>query len=444
MYYLYLYNTFYIVSLLIIFFNNLVLKLLKQHFYLYINLNKTYTTNVIWEYFIIYWNTLFFNYGFVFFLVFINIVLFSYILNQKNFINLFFILLYLYIYNIYICYNSDLNFFNYTINNLLINKINYIHPLLIYIFSSYVLCNYILINNSKNYIIFIKYYYKILITLLCIIFLGCWWSYQEDMWNSWWFWEISEILNLIYIFLILILLHTNIIYKNKIYLLNTKMQIMWLLLFNYSLVQIYLSDTNHNFINYYSLTIIFISSLLYYLIKFCRVLIFLKFNLNNANFCNLLIMFCKIFFLVYILYYIYIYNYWHLLNQINILIFDMSIFNYVIIYYYILILNFNYFKISVFLYKHILIILILFYLCNIIWNSFIIFNYKINYFDFNLDNLFLLYIINEWNYIYQYKWIFNNYLVLSNITSLNNICLLFSFSLYYFLKYNFYIFKILL
>lgn len=443
MYYLYLYNVFYILNLLIIFLIKLILNVTQQCFYLYINLNKMYTTQVIFEYYTIYWNVLFFNYSLAYCLIFIWIICFNYIWNYIVYTNWFVFYIFFCTYFLYFNYNNDTNFLMYIVNSLLINKINYIHPLLIYIFSSLWLINYLFFNYIINYIIFFKYYYKILIILFFIIILGCWWSYQEDMWNSWWVWEISEILNLIYILLILCLIHSSKLFNNIFYFINLKNIISLIIFINYNLIQIYLSDTSHNFINYYSLIFLYSYLLIYNLWKFYLIKLTLHVNLKNINFCNLFWTFCKIVFLIYILYYLYIYNYWHLVNQVNVLIFDLSYIIYISTYLYVYIFNFNFFKTLQLLYKHLIFFLILLYLYNTTSESYNLLNCIITYFNFKkFDNILFIHIYNEWNVILQYKWVFIYFLKLDNITNLNNIFILLIFSIYYIFKYNFIFFRI--
>lgn len=400
----------------------IIINIIYQNLCLYVNLTKTFDSQTIFEYFIFFWNTLFFNYNYLLVILCWLFVFYLYVHKCKIYLTIVLLLIFSQIYFTYQTISTDYLYFYYYKNELLINNINYIHPLCIYTVISSFLISYYHFNKSWFFILIFKYCYLSLKLLYFILILGCWWSYQEDLWNSWWSWEISEISNLIYLYIIILQIHRLNNYSQIIYLINWKNININLLAINYSLVQLYLSDSNHNFINYYSLTFLFSNIIIYNLLVLVLTVYFI-FNLKLIKFFNFFKLIIKILSIYYFLYYTYIYNYWHLANQLDVLIFNLSFYYFYSLYVYIIILNNIWFKNFILIIKHGLFILFSTYLIYVFINTFNILNYN------NSHNITILKIVfvdlcNNFDNLHQFKWLFINFISIFNICILTNLSFL--------------------
>ena len=144
-------------------------------------------------------------------------------------------------------------------NNLLINRLNYIHPPLLYfvnasliIFTCVLNLNYILNNNYlflKSSLLLLATTTATLLTAVITIILGGWWALQEGTWGGWWAWDPSELLSLTALITLLYLSHVNFLVFNTLKVYKTLALALAILFLNYIFLQINFTLTSHNFGN---------------------------------------------------------------------------------------------------------------------------------------------------------------------------------------------------
>lgn len=258
---------------------------------------------------------------------------------------------------------------------------------------------YYLFNYNCNYIEYVKSIIFLFYIATNVIYLGCWWSLQEDNWNEWWGWEFSEILSLMNLIACLVLSHKNKFYKNISYIYFFKNLIYWYLIINFLFVQIYLEDTMHNFINYLNLTILFwLTSVIYFIKSFYIHYLASRHVIHNNVFNFFTILNISIV-ITYFFNFIYLYLYWYLNNNIKSAECDYSFYVYSLFYLIVIILFVPNIKYSYLIKYHVILFLIIYYLLNT-WNFHIEFisnkylhthNININggvYFDLNKTSSF--------------------------------------------------------
>lgn len=139
-------------------------------------------------------------------------------------------------------------------NNLLSNKVNKIHPLLLY--SSIFSFSFFILNNSyktnclhdANFSIKKTYYFVTLYLLyFTSIILGGWWALQEGSWGGWWDWDISEIFGFFITSSFIYILHNKFIYFNlRANLFLTNKYVFWLATY-YLVMRLNFTFTSHDF-----------------------------------------------------------------------------------------------------------------------------------------------------------------------------------------------------
>lgn len=153
---------------------------------------------------------------------------------------LFVLLLYLYFFNLttHLCFISPLIVFTHTsyypvppsvnlinsfssVNPLLVNPLNYIHPTLMYVtlaFISLVYLNSLYTLNCRissvrtylNYAAYLPTYYRLLSLIsLATLLTGSWWALQITTWDGWWNWDSSEFVIILTILVLLVLIHNR-------------------------------------------------------------------------------------------------------------------------------------------------------------------------------------------------------------------------------------------
>ena len=121
--------------------------------------------------------------------------------------------------------DSFKSFFNFSLNKLLHNGTNKIHPFILYMslvcfldkFLSWSFYFNIVNKHTKNSIISHGFatYYRSLLLIITALFLGSWWALQEGSWGGWWNWDISEIFGLLIFYRILLILHTKLYWSSQ-------------------------------------------------------------------------------------------------------------------------------------------------------------------------------------------------------------------------------------
>lgn len=239
---------------------------------------------------------------------------------------------------------STLHGYDYLLfNNLLINKINYIHPFLFFLTVSFLLLFWLLIfyyfylSKPVNvyYLHSISLYLNMWLKtninyIYLLILLGAWWAFQEGTWGGWWAWDPSELLSLTIFFIVIYLLHIKFILFKLINVLQPLTLLYMLASINYLFLQINFNLTSHNFGNsfnfftselFYSTNLVFITLLL--TLMSYRFKFFVLFK--TPNFTNL-----PIFFLILI---IYIYSNTDLINYVLWVYFSLE-FKYISLLFY--------------------------------------------------------------------------------------------------------------
>lgn len=184
------------------------------------------------------------EYNYILLLCFFTLILFLCLKYSKNaFLGIFIIMPYFGNY-----YNTQDYMYMYInlfqLNVKLLNGLFLIHPYCIYVFYSTILFIFYK-NYTYNKLFYLEgfrdyknYQLKLLTKLYNIasilgtiaIILGAWWAYQEINWNSWWSWDLIEIINLNLILILLLFLH-NFKYVNLIKIQVSLKNIVLLLIF---------------------------------------------------------------------------------------------------------------------------------------------------------------------------------------------------------------------
>lgn len=322
-----------------------IILFLNQQFYnifnLYINtgVNDFFITS--FNYLSFFWvnspfNYLFYFNNFIFILFYIKILYLK--LKLKNLLRLFFYVIL--IYSLLIILNYEIKSNTIFINILLSNNLNLIHPLIIYLNFTYIISiNIIQYLNNFNQLQY-NFSYVFIIVYSFTIILGCWWSIQEDFWNEWWAWDVSEMTSLFFLNLNLLHLHLIKNYKNNLTVTNfLKLFLIFLLIF-WTILQIVLSITLHSFLtsitlNVFSYFLIIIFSILFNLLKIYKINIIYK-KLTY----NIFIIYLIIFYIIYLNIYLII-----LYNNNFIILYDNNVttipFNILICWFFIQFTNIN-------------------------------------------------------------------------------------------------------
>lgn len=371
------YNFNYIMFLTIIIYSYFSLVTFNLYYLIYLNIYINITENSCLVYLNIYWTTLIYNYLFILF-IFVICNFYKNIYFNKINVTLFWVFLF-YLFNFIYNYSIDFYFFNQNINLLLINKLNSVHPPLIYLYNILILIIYYVFNYNYNYSEYIKCLVVLFYITTNVIYLGCWWSLQEDNWNEWWGWEFSEILSLVNLISCIILIHRRKFYKNLSQIYVFKNLIYWYLIINFLLVQIYLEDTMHNFINYLNLIVIFWCTSFLYGIKSFYTHRLVKLQLIYTKVLNFFTIINVNLIIIYFINFIYLYLYWYINNTFKSVEYNYSIYIYCLFFLATtggLTLNIQF---TYLIKYHLAIFLIIHYLTNS-WN------FQLNY----VNNLYLL------------------------------------------------------
>jgi hypothetical protein len=228
----YFLNNHYIVFTTFLFFNLLFNNVLKD----------IISVSTIYQYITFYNSSL--N-----FIIIINYVLLFFFLKNYNYsiyMLSFFLTLNVFYFNFFDIFVLDKG----SINTNLLNGLMLIHPIVLFLFYSFlfsVLLYFFFLKTFfffKNFFFFIKKKYNYFF-IYCVfpIILGCLWAEQELAWCSWWSWDLIEIISLTYLFFILFCIHT---YK----FINVFFIKIFLLFFFESLVLVRYNIINsiHNFV----------------------------------------------------------------------------------------------------------------------------------------------------------------------------------------------------
>jgi hypothetical protein len=400
------------------------------------NLSILYLNNLIIQLFI---NLL--NIDYLNLLILIILTYFIYLLNftKLKFNHLVILLFYFYWYN---C-NINFFFFNFidllknqiSINTSLLNGFLGIHPVFLYVSYSFLIIIFI-----KQKAIGCKLNWLLLILLFIVIILGSWWAEQELSWNSWWSWDLIELISYIIICIIIFSIHfykktINRLFIKYFYRIFIFKFILFLLVVRLNLVSslhTFIPPINiDQFLNYLFIFLLSITFILFFKNK-KDIIIFLnilkKFKSNKINTIKIFFFIITnfIFFIFFIqLYLNFIVNYsitdflkinlFFLVYAFLILIqfnqkrlffyFSINIFilDFFVKYFIILFYKFNKTHISLFLF---ILVLLLFSNLEYITNSqinWIFFlkniNLKLNYLEINFTNF--------QNYFSYYSFIFN-------------------------------------
>lgn len=198
-----------------------------------------------------FWTSL--SYLLIFFLVLILLLLLyrqavSILLICKSIV-----ILYILVYYFEFLSNNNFNYelltYSDSVNNLLLNSVNRIHPLLLYVSGSFFIIFY-KYTNCQNFFLFSFFLKKakiFLLTLFFTLFLGSWWALQEGSWGGWWNWDISEVFGL-FIGLSMLYFFHNIAYVKNINFLKVYFIFYFLkVIVFYLFIQLNFSLISHNF-----------------------------------------------------------------------------------------------------------------------------------------------------------------------------------------------------
>jgi len=253
------------------------------------------------------------------------------------------------------------------VNIFLTNKLNNVHPPLLY-YSLVFIYLYATLNKKK--------FFYLKLTFYITTYLGGWWAVQEINWGGWWNWDFIEVILLFFIIFSLILIHFN---KYSIYVYILYLYVLYLLVLNYTSIRLNLFNSIHNFTNiflyknyiyiilialnylvilylysYTNVNFYLLACWYYYLI----VIFFLNFNkLFFLQFITINFILLKLFLYVYILY---------IFKKSVIWVFFLCIDNYVFLQKFLLQ---NY----IFWLKHIFVVMFAYYLCINVLNKYNLF-----------------------------------------------------------------------
>lgn len=250
------------------FFNYVIFENIALHNYLYI----------YWTLFIVI---------FIFFIIILAII--SVFYKTNNYYKLYriklIILIYIYIItNLYSCIDinslvNNLYAVKYEPNILLLNAVNYYHPLFFYINLSFfykVILNHFFLNKLK-FIVF-------------TIFLGSYWAFQEGNWGGWWNWDISETFGLTIIIYYIFLTHNKLKYNTYIVKYLEKLTYINYILIIYIIMQLNFTLISHNFGNkflfFFKNTLLFVSTLLNFIFIFIAIKCIAFFNMRYQTYAH--------------------------------------------------------------------------------------------------------------------------------------------------------------
>ena len=200
---------------------------------------------------------------FIPFYILIILILFHYNVNSLNIkkkssfiiITVLILITYLSYLNCNLVY-LNLKVFSEDTNALLLNSVNKIHPLLLYISLlvfflilvqyynidfNFLQKNEILMFNSVSSI-----KYKVVLSIYTL-YLGGWWALQEGSWGGWWNWDFSEVFGLFILYKLLVVIHSK-FYLRSCYMNRNYFSISCILLLIFYLsIQLNFSYVSHNF-----------------------------------------------------------------------------------------------------------------------------------------------------------------------------------------------------
>lgn len=222
-------------------------------------LNRMYTNNFYFNNFYFLWTSLWYIPIYIFILLVFLYSNSSFIhLKKRTFVIIFSVVMYILYLSYFNCNLIQLGvtIFPENVNFLLLNSVNKIHPLLLYVS---LLIFIIVLLNFYNYnvnfiqkneiimfnnILIIKN--KILISIYTL-YLGSWWALQEGSWGGWWNWDFSEVFGLFILYKLLLVIHNKFnlrsISTNRVYFIFSFI----LLLLFYLSIQLNFSYVSHNF-----------------------------------------------------------------------------------------------------------------------------------------------------------------------------------------------------
>lgn len=119
-----------------------------------------------------------------------------------------------------VCFTVERIAFFPTLNPLLINPLNYLHPLILsttYVFTFSVVLRKCLFTVSfvslrsvlLHLVNFLRLFFYLLFWVFLALLLGLFWAMQLDTWGGWWAWDASEVLLLQLLCLCALILHTH-------------------------------------------------------------------------------------------------------------------------------------------------------------------------------------------------------------------------------------------
>lgn len=144
------------------------------------------------------------------------------------------------------------------LNTLLINSVNKIHPLLLYL-----ACIKLVVHLSQHVYhptnpitfqllpILLKQVLSTFVVatmfLILTLLLGSWWAAQEGSWGGWWNWDASEFFGLLTLFLLLLLVHQVATTFSFIFYKTLLTNYASVIISFFMLLQINFTDVSHNF-----------------------------------------------------------------------------------------------------------------------------------------------------------------------------------------------------
>ena len=354
------------------------------------------------------------------------------------------------------------------VNVLLFNSLNSIHPFLTHICISFIYCllfsSLYGLNNLYLNLWFVNYYwYVIKCSYFCLLFnisLSMWWAFQEGTWGGWWSWDISEIIIIFFLYIFLILLHSNYLFNRSLVFYYILIQHIFILCLFYKIIKIFFIWNLHTFFDNMLVGLWSFNSIyLLFCIIYCIIYILKKnINISFHDYCikfndryiyNIVLLFY--FNKFYLLFTFYSLNLLNILSLIYILLYFWLInwtrpylqhISFTWIYIFI---SLNYYQVYIsfywtyifysylinsyiiFLYTlnfNYIIKLYWYYFSNLILNNLFIFNlnmylcmflihmnlFYINlififYENLNFINLFIFYIVYFMDFLYYYNWL---------------------------------------
>ena len=400
--------------------------------------------------------------GDLFFIIFLNVGLIIRILFFRNFSILLFIIIYSYSFINYNNLIEDLSFLylnNQNENILLSNKVNLIHPPLLY--SSITFLTKIERSKYSGDIKLVSFF----VISITASLLGCWWAFLEGTWGGWWNWDISESLTLLPLLYTIFSFHSKLLFKSHNYFfINYSLFFIFFLIF-YSFTQLDFIKTSHDFLTssfknllFSSILFIQLFSLKSYLLSFGSLKLKRNAEYNNILIFIIIILIALIYFsqfLIDIIFSILKLNIYIFIIKWNIL--SLLVLFFTIFSYNFTISSINFLKISTNL-KH---ILLKHYFINILFIAIVFYsfsNFRTEILNFNLiesvliskNNNFIFnknlesfnlpifefknsITLNFFNFYQKYTCLFfSNYQLFFNITNLSGLVIIgfLPFSLY--------------